>query len=69
MDERTIVPILSNFRHFSMLLQFILKQKVATKKKRQNLIRLFSCKRGIRNDYFLNYYEQIDFITKYLQHL
>jgi hypothetical protein len=25
MDERTIVPILSNFRHFSMLLQFILK--------------------------------------------
>jgi hypothetical protein len=24
MDERTIVPILSNFRHFSMLLQFIL---------------------------------------------
>jgi hypothetical protein len=26
MDERTIVPILSNFRHFSMLLQFTLKQ-------------------------------------------
>jgi hypothetical protein len=25
MDERTIVPILSKFRHFSMLLQFILK--------------------------------------------
>jgi hypothetical protein len=25
MDKRTIVPILSNFRHFSMLLQFILK--------------------------------------------
>ncbi|KAJ3616154.1 hypothetical protein MTP99_004887 [Tenebrio molitor] len=25
MDRRTIVPILSNFRHFSMLLQFILK--------------------------------------------
>jgi hypothetical protein len=24
-DRRTIVPILSNFRHFSMLLQFILK--------------------------------------------
>jgi hypothetical protein len=24
MDERTIVPILSKFRHFSMLLQFIL---------------------------------------------
>jgi hypothetical protein len=24
MDEGTIVPILSNFRHFSMLLQFIL---------------------------------------------
>jgi hypothetical protein len=26
MDRRTIVPILSNFRHFSMLLQFILKK-------------------------------------------
>jgi hypothetical protein len=26
MDRRTIVPILSNFRHFSMLLQFILKR-------------------------------------------
>jgi hypothetical protein len=25
MDERTIVPILSKFRHFSMLLRFILK--------------------------------------------
>jgi hypothetical protein len=25
MDERTVVPILSKFRHFSMLLQFILK--------------------------------------------
>jgi hypothetical protein len=25
MAERTIVPILSKFRHFSMLLQFILK--------------------------------------------
>jgi sensor domain CHASE-containing protein len=25
MDERIIVPILSKFRHFSMLLQFILK--------------------------------------------
>jgi hypothetical protein len=27
MDRRTIVPILSNFRHFSMLLQFILNVK------------------------------------------
>jgi hypothetical protein len=35
-------------------------------KKRQNLIRLFSCTRGIRNDYFLNYYEKIDFIKKRL---
>jgi hypothetical protein len=26
MDERTIAPILSNFRHFSMLLQLILNQ-------------------------------------------
>jgi hypothetical protein len=26
MDRRTIAPILSNFRHFSMLLQFILKR-------------------------------------------
>jgi hypothetical protein len=35
-------------------------------KKRQNLIRLFSCTRGIWNDYFLNYYEQVDFMKKRL---
>jgi hypothetical protein len=32
MDTRTIVQILSNFRHFSMLLQFILKGEVFSKK-------------------------------------
>jgi hypothetical protein len=29
MDERTIVPILSKFRHFSMLLQFILNRSTS----------------------------------------